>query len=72
VRHAGVGWGVRRFGVVHRPFFHRRFVFVHRPFFRRRFFFGAAAWPGYGYSCWRWRPTVYGWRRVWVCGWPYY
>jgi hypothetical protein len=71
VRHAGVGWGVRRAGV---GWGVRRFGVVHRPFFRRRFFVGAAAWPwyGYGYSCWRWRPTVFGWRRVWACGWPYY
>jgi hypothetical protein len=23
-------------------------------------------------SCWRWRLTPIGWRRVWVCGHPYY
>jgi hypothetical protein len=69
VRHAGVGWGwgARRWG-----WGVRRFGYVHRPFFRRRFFVGAAAWPWYGYSCWRWRPTYFGWRRVYVCGWPYY
>ena len=29
----------------------------------------------YGYSCWRWRATPWGPRRVWVCGgygYPYY
>ena len=27
----------------------------------------------YGSSCWRWRPTRYGLRRVWVCGgYPFY
>ena len=36
---------------------------------RHRFFIGVG---GLGYaSCWRWRPTPFGWHRVWVCG-PYY
>lgn len=26
----------------------------------------------YDYSCWRWQPSPIGWRRVWVCGYPYY
>jgi hypothetical protein len=26
---------------------------------------------GYG-SCWTWRPTPWGWTRVWVCGYDYY
>jgi hypothetical protein len=25
----------------------------------------------YGVSCWRWRFTPWGWRRVNVCGYPY-
>jgi len=25
----------------------------------------------HGYSCWRWRMTHLGLRRVWVCGYPY-
>ncbi len=35
----------------------------------RRFIVGFA---GYDYGCWRLRPTPWGWRRVWVCGYPYY
>lgn len=34
-----------------------------------RFFVGYA---GYDTGCWRLRPTPWGWRRVWVCGYPYY
>jgi hypothetical protein len=34
-----------------------------------RFFVGYA---GYDSGCWRLRPTPWGWRRVWVCGSPYY
>lgn len=26
---------------------------------------------GFYGSCWRWRPTPFGWRRVYVCGYPY-
>jgi len=22
-------------------------------------------------SCWTWLPTRFGWRRTWVCNWPY-
>ena len=36
---------------------------------RGRFFVGFA---GYDTGCWRLRPTPWGWRRVWVCGYPYY
>jgi hypothetical protein len=25
----------------------------------------------YADSCWRWRLTPFGWRRVWVCGYDY-
>ena len=53
-----------RFGGFRAGFFPR-----HRFFVRRApFFVGLGA---YG-SCWRWRPTPYGWHRVWVCGGPYY
>jgi hypothetical protein len=40
---------------------HGRFVHFrgHRRFYAVR---------GYGHSCWRWRLTHYGLRRVWVCG----
>lgn len=52
-----------RFGGFRAGFFPR-----HRFSVRRApFFVGLGA---YG-SCWRWRPTPYGWHRVWVCG-PYY
>jgi hypothetical protein len=50
---------------VHR---HNRFFFVHR---HNRFFFVGApffAAYGYGYDCWRWVPTAWGPRRIWVCG----
>jgi len=55
-----------------RPRFNR-FAFgrFHR-FRRARFAFAAAPFVvGVG-SCWRWRPTPWGWRRVWVCGYDYY
>jgi len=44
----------------------------HRIHHRRfPFFVGVGAY-GYGYydGCWRWVPSVYGYRRVWVCD-PY-
>jgi hypothetical protein len=65
---AGRSAFVGRPAFVNRGFFPgRRFAF----FPRRRFiapFFGfgalyAAAYP----SCWSWVPTVFGWRRVWIC-----
>jgi hypothetical protein len=59
--------------IVNRPIF-RRSVFVRRPFFRHRFFARAAfiGFPLYaGYSCWRWVPTAFGVRRIWVCDYPY-
>ena len=44
----------------------------HRGFVgRRHFFVGGGPIFVAGGGCWRWRPTVYGWARVWVCG-PYY
>ena len=45
----------------------------HRIHHRRfPFFVGVGAY-GYGYydSCWRWVPGAYGYRRVWVCDYPY-
>jgi hypothetical protein len=47
----------------------RRVAFI-GPRFRHRGFFGFYPVGLYG-SCWRWVPTVYGLRRVWVCD-PYY
>jgi hypothetical protein len=49
--------------------FHR-FNRFHR-FRRARFAFAAVPFA-VGYSCWRWRPTPWGWTRVWVCGYDYY
>lgn len=52
----------------HAPFFHHgRFVHRHNRFF----FVGAPFFAAYGYGydyCWRWVPTAWGPRRVWVCG----
>lgn len=70
------GFGFRR------AFFPRRAFFVRRPFFHRRFFgpafvgatlVGAGFGYGYGYgdSCWIPRWTPFGWRYVYVCGYPY-
>jgi hypothetical protein len=66
-----VGNGFRgagfRGGFVGRPGFGPRFGFRNH-----RFAFAAvpfAVGAGfYGASCWRWAPTGWGWRRVWVCG----
>ena len=72
---AGFGGGSRFVGGGGH-FGHFRHGFGHR-----RFGFGAGFWPYYAYSgyyggCWRLRhvPTPYGWvwRRVNVCGYPYY
>jgi hypothetical protein len=71
-------------GFVGRPAFVGRSAFIGRPGFfpgrrfaflpHRRFispFFGAGAlYAGYS-SCWTLVPTIYGWRRVWACGYPY-
>jgi hypothetical protein len=47
-----------------------RRVFVgNRRFHRGRFFVGVGAYGLYD-TCWRWVPTAYGLRRVWVCD-PY-
>jgi len=50
----------------HGAFHHGRFAH-HR---HNRFFFaGGLGLAGYGYyDCWRWAPTPWGLRRVWVCG----
>jgi hypothetical protein len=49
----------------------RRIIVGNRRIHRGRFFVGGY---GYGYglydTCWRWVPSVYGPRRVWVCD-PY-
>ena len=52
---------------------HRNFAF-HRFRHHNRFFvgFGYGAYAYNDYGCWRWRPTPWGWSRVWVCGYPYY
>jgi hypothetical protein len=49
----------------------RRFAFFHGARFRHRgpFFVGFAASD---IGCWRMWPTAWGWRRVWVCGYPFY
>jgi hypothetical protein len=37
-----------------------------------RFFVGVGAYGLYD-TCWRWVPSVYGYRRIWVCDpYPYY
>jgi hypothetical protein len=57
--------GARVHGVRYAP----RRVFYGGPRYRHRgrFFFSTYPIAYYGGSCWRWRPTVYGWQRVWVC-----
>ena len=49
----------------------RPIIVGHRHFHHRRypFFVGVGAYGLYD-SCWRWVPSVYGDRRVWVCD-PY-
>jgi hypothetical protein len=82
-RHGGMSGGRSfsggmRMGSMHMggPRFHNNFIGSRRVFFanrfhHRRFFVGGVGLYGYGYgSCWRWVPTVYGYRRVWVCD-PY-
>jgi hypothetical protein len=48
----------------------RRVAFIGPHFRHRRHFFGGFYAVGLYDSCWRWVPTVYGLRRVWVCD-PY-
>ena len=77
--HMGGGWGRHsmamaggRMGVWrggnwrHAAFHHGRFVHRHNRFFFAGGPFFAAY--GYGYDCWRWVPTAWGPRRIWVCG----
>jgi len=62
IGHVGhVGFTGHRVGFVgHRAFIARRH-FVRGPFF--------VAGP----TCWRWVPTAFGWRRLWVCDpYPFY
>jgi hypothetical protein len=52
------------FGVARGHFVAQRAFFPHHRHFARPFVgYGAYA----GYSCWRWVPTAFGLRRVWVC-----
>jgi len=69
--HWGGGhWGGHAFhvgGVHHFAAFHgARFHHHHG-----RCFVGVG-YAAYDYGCWRVVPTAWGWRRVWVCGNPYY
>jgi hypothetical protein len=70
---------VGRSAFIGRPFInHGFFPGRHFAFFpRRRFiapFFGVGALYAAGAfsSCWTWVPTVYGWQRVWACGYDDY
>ena len=47
----------------HAAFRHGRFFHRHNRFF----FVGAPVFAAYGFDCWRWVPTAWGPRRVWVC-----
>ena len=47
----------------HAAFRHGRFFHRHNRFF----FVGAPFIAAYGYDCWRWVPTAWGVRRIWVC-----
>jgi hypothetical protein len=64
------GYGYRR------AFYGRRFYGrpYRRPFYRRAYWGGLGIAPFYGVSyygtCWRWRLTPLGWRRIFVCGYP--
>jgi hypothetical protein len=40
--------------------------FRHFGGFRHVGFYGGPVYA-YGYSCWRWVPTYWGLRRVWIC-----
>jgi len=61
-----------RMGHVHHSGIHRGAFFAPRFRHHHRRFFVGAGFYSYGYTCWRWVPTRFGWRRVWVCGYPYY
>jgi len=60
------GWRGRGVNWNHAAFSHGRFAHRHH-----RFFFAGgpfiAGYGYYGYDCWRWAPTPWGLRRVWVC-----
>ena len=62
--HMGGGWGKHSMAMA--AFHHGRFVHRHNRFFFAGGPFFAAY--GYGYDCWRWVPTAWGPRRIWVCG----
>jgi len=47
----------------------RNIIVGNRRIHHRRFFVGVGAYGLYD-TCWRWVPSVYGPRRVWVCD-PY-
>jgi len=77
--HMSGGWGGHRMGGWHASNWHRAHFFHHGRFVHRqhffvrrhhRFFFvgGPIFAAGYGYDCWRWVPTAWSPRRVWVCG----
>jgi hypothetical protein len=59
----------------HKTFAGGPFIRHHHHHHRNAFFFGAGfagPWYDYGYSsCWSLVPTAWGWRRVWVCDYPY-
>ena len=52
--------------VYHRAHFYPRHRFYHRAHFYPRYRFAAVGYPVYT-SCWRWRLTPWGYRRIWVC-----
>ena len=60
----GPGWRRAHWG---RPYWRYRRPWI-GPAFVGAGFYGASY---YG-SCWRWRATPWGWRRVYVCGAPAY
>ena len=78
--HMSGGWGGHRMGGWHGGNWHHAHFFHHRPFVHRRQFLRASPpqvllrrrtnlrRDGYGYDCWRWVPTAWGPRRIWVCG----
>jgi len=68
--------GVRSIGVRSAPLHvgsRRVIVGSHLRHHRRHFFFGGVYAAGLYGTCWRWVPTAFGWRRLWVCDpYPYY
>ena len=64
--------GVRSVGIKSLHVGPRRVAFIGPHFRHHRRFVGFYSVGLYG-TCWRWVPTVYGLRRVWVCDpYPYY